>query len=640
MPPRILIVGGQERFVAGMVDFLGRKGFSPERAEVGPALLARIAAAPPDLAIVDLPTAILPNVLRRLRETAAGRKLPLLLLGGADRPDIAAVAAAFNPRHILDKPLRAEDLLRAIGRALPSPTAGQPLAMHLQRAFARQFCGAYRFGSGEEAPCLWFLHGLPAALRPGFSHRDFADYLRRRGLLSAEEESWLRTEGGRPELLAQIGCLPFRQVWSEHLDYLRAELLAAFPRPPLTVREESWVCPADLLLPAVNLPALIHEGFRRHADPDDTRQILTLHGGRFLGRGRHFFRLLNFLDLRGEEAELLQRIDGTRTLHDCLEGRADLVPLLRTLQLLEMARLGEAPLPAAEADFPLRRWFHAIGEAPSGLGEEALESFADLVEPGGEGIDFTPPPAAAAVAESAALAATVRETRAALQGKNHYEIFGLTRENFSFERLRDGYFRLTRQFGPETLMRLSGAEATMAEEILGAVSSAYNTLSDVVKKERYDELLGSEKIGLGRPGDERFHAQVQFQSGLVFLGMEEWESAEQAFRDASTVDPKNGLYLAHLAWAMYCHPAHAGSLAIREKARQTVHRALALERTAEGFAFKGRMLLDAGQEALAETEFSKACKLNPRLTLARAGLREIRERREQEKKGLFRKLFG
>ena len=54
-------------------------------------------------------------------------------------------------------------------------------------------------------------------------------------------------------------------------------------------------------------------------------------------------------------------------------------------------------------------------------------------------------------------------------------------------------------------MQLSGEESHMVEEILSNVTTAYNTLSDVVKKERYDELLGSEKIGLGHKGDDSYN---------------------------------------------------------------------------------------------------------------------------------------
>ena len=188
-------------------------------------------------------------------------------------------------------------------------------------------------------------------------------------------------------------------------------------------------------------------------------------------------------------------------------------------------------------------------------------------------------------------------------------------------------------------MHLSGEAAAQAEELLSLVTTAYATLSDVVKKERYDELLGTEKIGLGREGDESFQAQVQFQSGKVFLDMEEWTNAEKALQDACRLQPENGEFLAHLAWAIYRNPGNSTSRAMAEKARQLAARALVLERTAAGFAFKGWMLLDAGQDALAEADFHKALKLDPRHMLARRGLRSVEAKREAERKGIFRRLF-
>ena len=52
------------------------------------------------------------------------------------------------------------------------------------------------------------------------------------------------------------------------------------------------------------------------------------------------------------------------------------------------------------------------------------------------------------------------------------------------------------------------------------------------------------------------------------------------------------------------------------------------------------MLLDDGRDGLAEGEFLKALKINPREMNARKGLRQITEKREAEKKGIFRRLFG
>jgi hypothetical protein len=42
---------------------------------------------------------------------------------------------------------------------------------------------------------------------------------------------------------------------------------------------------------------------------------------------------------------------------------------------------------------------------------------------------------------------------------------------------------------------------------------------------------------------------------------------------------------------------------------------------------------------MAESEFNKALKLDARHVMARQGLRTIREKQEQQKKGLFKRMF-
>ncbi|NIQ94129.1 MAG: DnaJ domain-containing protein, partial [Desulfuromonadales bacterium] len=86
----------------------------------------------------------------------------------------------------------------------------------------------------------------------------------------------------------------------------------------------------------------------------------------------------------------------------------------------------------------------------------------------------------------------MRKLAEELKGKNYYDMLGLSQQQFSFDTLKENYFRLSRQLGPEVIMQLTGEEAAMAEDLLSSISSAYNTLSDVVKKERYDEMLGAD----------------------------------------------------------------------------------------------------------------------------------------------------
>jgi CheY-like chemotaxis protein/tetratricopeptide (TPR) repeat protein len=647
MAPRILIAEENDRVAEALLALLGRHGMATERARDGVEALSRIVAAPPDVLLLDLKLPRLGGLelLDKLRRSPRTSTLPVVVGTGALRGErYAREAKQLGVAAYLERPYRPSDLLGALRRALESKCPAQAtMDRHLLRAFMGRFSGRYLLKAQGGDRTLLFIDGLPVSLRPGFLHRDFGDFLLRKGIVSAEEYAYYDGKSGhRHEVLVRMGCLEFPELLQEKLSYLTAELVESIGHPPLSVEETPFAAPPGLQFITVNMPRLFYQGYHRHPRPETGRQLLAHYGGRFVALAKGYYLHINFLSLSPEEKLLLSRLDGSRTLTECLGDQEDPVPLLRTLHALGMIRFAESPLTAAQAeDFPRRLPFNAVEEEIAIADDEPMESFADLVEEGDKEVELpsVPLPSAAAEEEPASLARSVRRTHAELKGKNHYEIFGITAGKFTIGLLKERYFAVTRQYGPEVLMHLTGEAADMVEEILAAVATAYNTLSDVVKKERYDELLGSDKVGLGQKGDDRFQAQVQFQSGKVFIEMGEWESAEKALQDACNIDPNSGAYLAHLAWAIYRNPQNAHSRAMLEKAKRMLNRALTLERTASGFAFKGWMLLEGGQEALAELEFNKALKLDARQLLARQGLRAIREKREQEKKGLFRKMF-
>jgi CheY-like chemotaxis protein/tetratricopeptide (TPR) repeat protein len=641
MSPRVLIAEDDTPFATVLETLLRRQGLDTERAADGAATLQSLAASPPDLLLLDLQLPRLHGmeVLKKIRQSPRTRHLPVAIITGVYRGEgYARAAAGLGVQVYLEKPFRSEALLAAI-RPLLTQTTGMAMDRHLRRALLARFTGCYLL-AGEKQHALYFADGWPIALQPGLVHADLGDFLRRRGAISAGEYDWYRQQGeGRPETLVQLGCLDYGGLLREMLDFLREELVAGFARPFRLVQERPLPLPGMRPL-AVNLPQVFLQGYQRHLDPPQGRQFLAAHGMDYVAPSGEWHRFVNLLSLNAEEKMALARLDGSRTLQEILQGAEGLVPLLCTLQSLGMIRLASEPLPAVSpGTMPLRTLFNAVQEDLPLPAEEVLERFEDLVAQAGE----TELPAAAAVLPGGAAAPPigekVRAASAALKGKNHYEIFGLAPGRFSFDRLKERYFAMTREYGPDVLMQLSGEEAAVVEEILSAVATAYNTLSDVVKKERYDELLGSEKIGLGQKGDDRFQAQVQFQSGKVFLEMEDWDAAEKALQDACNIAPDNGDFLAHLAWSLYRNPRNVSSRAMLEKAKQTLNRALVLERSAPGFAFKGWMLLEAGQDALAESEFNKALKLDARQSLARKGLRTLQEKQEQQKKSLFGRMF-
>lgn len=667
MSASILIAEDSAPLAASLSALLRGKGYRVACVGDGNAAWQALEGELPQLLLLDLKLPGLHGIdlLRRLRQAPRSAALPVVVMSGVYKGErFVAGARALGVAAYLEKPFRAAELLAAVQGALAAEPSAAPhppsaatvsdasevltLDRHLARAYLARFSGILRIPDTAGAHEVVLLHGLPVSLRPGFNHADFGQFLLRQGVFNENEYAFYARAGAfRHDLPVQLGCLSYAELLQQKLAYLSDELVAGFARPAQAAVAQPLPAPPGLQVPGINLPQLLYLGYRRLHSVERGRRLLEQAGPRYLALTPAYYQHINFLSLELVEREALARIDGRCSVRDCLAGEEQLVPLLQVLQVLGMVRFGSAPLESATAppEWPLRTLFNAVpaegeSEVELLLPAEQLESFVDLVEEEAAETLFVPEaePLAAPAGAAAGpdpLAQQVRQTFDKLQGKNYYEVFELTQGKFSFELLKERYFAITRQFGPDVLMQLGGAEAGMVEEILATVTGAYNTLSDVVKKESYDELLGSDKVGLGQKGDDHFQAQVQSQSGKVFIDMEEWDNAEKALQDACNIEPANGDYQAHLAWAIYRNPKYANSRAMQEKARQMLNRALTQDRTAAGHAFKGWMQLESGQDAFAEGEFNRALKLDARNLLARKGLRQLQEKKEQQKKGLF-----
>jgi DNA-binding response OmpR family regulator/tetratricopeptide (TPR) repeat protein len=657
---RILLAEENLPLAAELSGRLKQQGFDVQHECDGISALRAIAAEPPDLLLIELKLPSLHGIelVKKLRQSPRTRKLPIIVTTGYYKGEKFQTAAkTLGIDHYLEKPLKTADLLTAIQQASkPTPSvtsppvaSARPFAQHLRTAFLKRFSGLLTLTYPETVRTLTLINGAPVALRPGYNHRDFGDFLRSRGQISDDEYNYfITTAAYRHDILVQLGCLQYNDLLQAEMDYLNQELISAFGSNQSKASWKAIPAPELLQLITLNVPQLFYEGFHKHAGQTALQMQQTFRD-KYLLLDQNYYRHINFLHLNESEKRFLHGLDGQRKLADLIAEEPDCGPLLLTLTNLSMARFATAPTPSAVAeDLPLRTLFNAVEEEMEIPAEETLESFSDLVEESAAG-DLSASGAevesaqkrtvTAARAEEDDLPQEVRLIAKSLEDKNHYEVFGIKQVKFSIDLLKERYFAITRKFGPEVLMQLGGEEALLVEEILSKVATAYDTLTDVVKKERYDEMLGADKIGLGHKGDDRFQAQVQAESGKVFLEMEEWDNAERALQEAVNADPDNGDYLASLAWAIYRNPKYTASLAMRNKAKQMLNKSITMERTAQAFAYKGWMLFEAGQESMAESEFNKALKLDARLSMARRGLRNLQEQQEQQKKGLFKRMF-
>lgn len=653
MAQRILLAEDNPQLAVSIAELLSRHGYEVQRVADGISALRAIATSPPDLLLLELKLPGLNGIdlLRKLRQSPLTTTLPVIVLTGSDKGgQYHETAKKLAVQHCLEKPFKVSVLLGAVRDALASSSGeAQPFAKHLRSAFSQRFSGQLVLTFPDTVRQLTFINGAPVALRPGFIHRDFGDFLCRRGQISEGEYQHYTSDAAfRHDSLVQIGCLRYSDLLQAEMDYLTEELVSAFGSASSRADWRAMPAPELLQLITLNVPQLFYAGFHKHPG-QSARQLQQTCQDRFPVLVEDYYRHINFLRLNEAEKRLVPQLDGQKRLKELLPAGEDFGPLLLTLTCLDMLRFAREPGASIQpGKLPLRTLFNAV-EEEADAAEEILESFSDLVkEATNESVASLPnrPVEPAPLTTTAVpapqeddLAQEVRLLAKSLEDKNHYEVFGIKPAKFSITLLKERYFAITRKFGPDILMQLGGKEAVLVEEILAKVATAYATLSDIVKKERYDEMLGSGRIGLGHKGDDRFQAQVQAESGKVFLEMEDWDSAEQALQEAVNFDSNNGDYLANLAWSVYRNPKYANSPAMQNKAKQMLNKALSMERTALAFAYKGWMLLESGQESMAEAEFNKALKLDARQMVARKGLRAQQELREQQKKGLFKRMF-
>ncbi len=689
--PGILIIEDNEQLADLISQYLQKKGLTAHIAPDGVSALRSFAAGSYDLLLVDirLPQINGDEVCRKIRESPKGKTIPVIMMSGyvKDPAEIDRLKNELRLREFLEKPFSSEHLYNQITAALSeqaadaatppsasapapaaapaappvaSPAAGPklppPIKGDLERTpfeqvllylLLKRGTGTLTIGNGSTSRRFYFLDGGPAELDVEGTQDDFGTFLSRRNLANAAELQHYEKqrkpgEADPRDLFVKMGCLTPEQFQEENRNYLLDLLVDCFSWKNGTVLFE-WkpVFPASYPSGRAFMPVVLYRGFLNHLSPDRLRAFMEGKGNLYVGRTAEFFDHRSQLAADAVGADLLDLIDGTKT---CAELAAaldtdDAVIILYTLDHMKAVSFSPTPgLSDQAAPFPLRQRTAKAQKLETETFEDLGGELTELVsEIGGLDEIKAPPPATDVPEAQSALEDALKEQWEAIKEKNYYEIFGMTAKSFSFDKLKKTYFELTKTYGPEKFFASSGEVMELAQEFLSRVANAYNTLSNVVSKENYDEILASQ-IPTGAE-EKKFFEKVQFQSGKVLLEQGQYEGAEKAFNNCMTIDPNKAEYHAYLAFAMYHNPANRGNQAMIKKSKDMVNKSLVMEKLPIAYALKGTMLFDEGMLNLAESEFNKALKLNPHNKIALKSMEQIRQKREEEKKGFFQRMF-
>ncbi len=672
--PRILIIEDNEKLADLLAQFLQRKGLEVRIAPDGRSGLRAFETGTYDLLLVDvkLPSMGGDDVCRKVRSTEQGKDVPLIMMGGsvADEAWTADLRQELGLAGFLIKPFSSEALFSLITSSLqaredalmreaepaavpdlPATIRGDlsrtPFEQVLLYLLLKRGTGTLAAKNGTAERTFSFLDGAPCEIDTPAGADDFGSYLARRNLLSpAERQAYddlrARTGTDTRDIFIKMGALSPEQFAAESRNFVQDSLIDCFSwRSGSAVfeRRRSFLRSAPA---AAFLPALFYRGFRAHLPAARLAAYREEKGDLYVDRTPEFYDYQNHLAGELPSTELFDRINGATTCSGIVSvlDSEDAALVLYTLDYLKALSYSMMPKRSgAVPPFPVRERKRQTAETETfeGLGgelSELAEEIAGIEVPGS-----VPQTAAADADVRAALEDDLQQQWETLKDRNYYEVFGMTPNTFSYEKLKSAYFDLTRTYSPEKFFASSGQVMELAEELLSLVSNAYTTLSDVVSKEHYDALL-TQKAPTGSD-EKKFYEQVQFQSGKVLLEKGQYEGAEKVFTTCLTLSPDRPEYQVYLALAIYSNPANRDNAAAVKKAKDLVNRSLLWEKPAIAYALKGTMLFDEGMLNLAEAEFGKALKQNPSNKTALKYLDLIRQRREDEERkgGLFQKLF-
>ena len=644
------------------------------------------------------------EVLKKVRQTHRGAALPVIIISGAFKGANFREQARkqFGVQYYLEKPFTYEVFLKAVQAALtplakakppelqkpavpaaPPPLRGKlqakPFAQVLAEVTSKHLSGVLKLSRNGEEKAIAFSAGAPHWLNLVKGERNFGQFLLEQGKVSlaeyqAYEQRRRKPPGQDPfELFIKMGCLKFDEYFQLLRQWAEEEMVQVFgwAEGEFAFQAEKETAAAGP--PGLILPRILHRAYQRFLSPAAQGDLYQAVAQRYLALAPGFYENQMLLDLSRAESAFLEAIDGTKTLLDLTPADPDdsemVIKGLKAFLALDMLRLSADPVAEPlPPPFPIREALPEAApevEAKAATAAEEAEGFEDLAgDLSGEltamvdNLKQAGPPPVLEVkpvvqAEAAPGPAPVSEADqqrkredellefyAQLKDKNYYELLDMTQNNFDFSRYKAKYFERTKLFSPDKFLMSSGDILAKSEDVLTKLATAFNTLSNVVSKEKYDELLPKKypTVPGGRP-DDKMQAEVAYQSGMAFLAMEDWDGAEKSLGEAAGLDPRNAECLAHLAFATYTRNRRSKSAQV--KANELLTRALKLKpNCAPAFAYRGTLLIQEEKFALAEAELKKALRLNPRLRQAINQMKLIEEHKQKEKKGLLGRLRG
>jgi CheY-like chemotaxis protein/curved DNA-binding protein CbpA len=711
--PTLLCIDADRSYCEILARAFRAEGYEVHTAHDGEAGLESWRALRPDLVTLEV---LLPRldgfaVLEALRREEAGCAPThvLLLTGCSPTPSYRARSEQLGALGIATKPVPLAKLLALVAKQVGAASAPArstaarrvslegslsevPFPALLHHLHGLRASGVLHLECGRKKKKLLLEEGRPVAVKSNLVGETLGKLLAASGKISLDvmHESVQRVqrgEGLQGQILVAMHMLDEEDLAAALRNQAEEKLLEIFAWIGGSFRFERGARLAGgNTLTLKGSPAnLIARGVLTRVPPEQIDAFFALHGDdRAVPASQPFYRFQQ-VDLDAEAQALLDRLDGTKTLHDLLpldERARRILYVLAAIELVELERAAQprgrraGPLPPARAaqrrpsegpappsaaprasppppprSAPPPQAARASRAAPeparaprpiepraqAPLDRPQLERDSKAPWEGPPPLE-QPEPEAPLTREDAELRAELVAMAEKLRGRDHFAVLGVAR-TATDEPIREAYFRLAKRTHPDRFRAAHEAVRRVAEQVFGRISVAYETIGQRERRNEYlrAELTRERDKADVEEGERALRAEVEFQKGAAALRRKDYAEAVERFREAVARYGDEGEYHAYLGWALWLADPQAPRRADEARGHLLRGRKLA-PGSDKPYLFLGRLYKALNKDAQAEKMFQKAIALDPECLDAIRELRLIDMRRARSR-GLVRRIL-
>jgi curved DNA-binding protein CbpA/DNA-binding response OmpR family regulator len=485
--------------------------------------------------------------------------------------------------------------------------ARQPFARVLQRMYSGRMSGALLLARGTTKKIVNFDEGYPVSIRSNMLSECLGQILLEQRLISEKtlEDSLRRmkeTHKHQGEVLVAMGALSPYNLSRALMLQMESKLLEIFSWTNGDFMFKKGLSRQDAPMRLERTPAaLILEGIRRHYDAERIHRVLEPLSGKFLTPNPDPRRRLQDMTADANERRFIDGLDGTVKLEAALASSP--IPIDRARLLLvamtEAGMITPSQAPRRVEKDENRRTPRPVdlGSAGAPTGERSREELVAML--------------------------------AVMRAQNHFEVLGVERAATPGD-ITDAYQGLARDFHPDLFRLRSDVVRDTARQIFERLQEAFEVLSDSGSRRKYLAELERTPLPTNRDGEPAAAsesattaAERVYFTGVSHLRARRYPQAADAFRQATTLAPKQASYRSALGWAIY-RQAPADTRAVAAGLVE-LRRAVEIEPANPWVRISlGRFYAETGLPDDAIREFEAALGMSPGLADIEEEIRRLR----------------